>query len=494
MSAEHAEARLTRRVDPRTLVVRANGRAAAEPDAELVESVRIHGVMQPPLVYADGEDLVLIAGHRRTAAAITAGLERIEVVVGPPMDAARRIAAQVSENTNRAGLRVAEVAEAVEQMTLLGVPAGQIAKAAGLRAAQVEAARKVAEAGKTVKAAIIEAASLTLDQAAALTEWADDPAAVVDLLGAAEDGPVRFAHIQARLVQERQAQQELAAARDEWIGKGYQVLNPDGGYDQLPPGAAYVRDLADADGQRLGPKGYYGTADGHARCPDRAVTISRYSGPDRVQEVCLNPNVNGHRKAPPPYGGRSGAAKDSAERKTVIENNKLWRAATGVRHTHLKGFIVAGKFPAALVTAMHRHLLAHPEHLDRQRGAVFDAMTGFTASGVRTTETRQGLIRRTTDPAAPANRVAGQLLAAAADAAERSLATSTWRTHNPGGAGWLSLLVAHTGYQLADIEAVAMKATDPAWIPPRTAAPSTAATPATPPRGRASAAKQAARP
>ena len=99
-------------------------------------------------------------------------------------------------------------------------------------------------------------------QAAALTEWADDPAAVVDLLGAAEDGPVRFAHIQARLVQERQAQQELAAVRDEWIGKGYQVLNPDGGYDQLPPGAAYVRDLADAiklPGRRKPAQGRPGT-------------------------------------------------------------------------------------------------------------------------------------------------------------------------------------------------------------------------------------------
>ena len=53
-----------------------------------------------------------------------------------------------------------------------------------------------------------------------------------------------------------------------------------------------------------------------------------------------------------------------------------------------------------------------------------------------------------------------------ADAAERSLANSTWRHPNTGGTDYLTLLVAHTGYQLSDIEVTAMKATTPTWTPP----------------------------
>ena len=129
MSAQpELTARETRWVDPRALVTRANVRTVAEPDPELVASIQANGIIQPPVVYADGADLVLIAGHRRTAAAIAAGLERIEVVIGPRLDEQARLAAQVSENTNRAGLRAVEVSDAVEQMALLGVPAGQIAK------------------------------------------------------------------------------------------------------------------------------------------------------------------------------------------------------------------------------------------------------------------------------------------------------------------------------------------------------------------------------
>ena len=278
----------------------------AEPDPELVDSIRVHGILQPPVVYADGADLVLIAGHRRTAAAIAAGLARIEVVVGPRMDDQLRIAAQVSENTNRAGLRAVEISDAVEQMTLLGVPAGQIAAAAGLRKAQVEAARKVAAANKAVKDAIIDAPELTLDQAAELTSWGEDPDAVADLLAAAEDGEVSFAHTRSRLADQRERREAITAAEDSWIAQGYLVLQPEGSFEKLPPGAAYVRDLADADGTPL-LKGWSGVSPGHATCPDRAVFVNRWR-PEDATEVCLDPKRNSHPKAPSHHTANAAAA------------------------------------------------------------------------------------------------------------------------------------------------------------------------------------------
>ncbi len=79
------------------------------------------------------------------------------------------------------------------------------------------------------------------------------------------------------------------------------------------------------------------------------------------------------------------------------------------------------------------------------------------------------MIRRASTADAPHNRFTGLPLAAAADVAEKSLGVTTWRGSNPGAAGWLGLLVAHTGYQLAGIEVTAMKATTPGWKPPRPA-------------------------
>lgn len=464
-------ARETRLVDPRALVTRANVRAVAEPDPELVESIRANGIIQPPVVYADGDELVLVAGHRRTAAAIAAGLERIEVVVGPQLAEGDRLAVQVSENTNRAGLRAVETAAAVQQMTLLGVPAGQIAKAAGLRRAQVEAARAVAAAAQTVKEAIIEAPTLTLDQAAELSGWADDPDAVADLISAAEDGEVAFAHTKARLDDARTRAAELAATVEAWTAKGYQVLNPDGRPITLPAGAVYTADMVDADGVKVGPGSYYGVGpliERPAAAGRLAVVVSSYQTTS-VVEVCLDPKAFGLKKAPSPYAAAR-PAQDSEQRATVIANNKAWKLASGVRQEHLGRFIRAGKFPPALVDALHRHLLAHLSIDPQWKRTHFYTWLDFPGSGVAKTEDKHGMLTTSIDPGVPANRVTGQLLAAVADHEERALENSTWRGRNESGVAYLALLLEHTGYQLADVEVLAMKATNPTWKAADTAA------------------------
>ena len=79
--------------------------------AELAESIRQFGVMQPLLVTAtmDG-DYRIVAGERRLRAAIEAGLDRVPVIV---IDAADRDAAEMAviENIQREDLNVIEEAE-----------------------------------------------------------------------------------------------------------------------------------------------------------------------------------------------------------------------------------------------------------------------------------------------------------------------------------------------------------------------------------------------
>ena len=64
-------------VDPRTLKVNPNNprrmSAGEHPDAQMVANIQAMGILQPPVVREDGDDLEIVAGHRRVAAAIAAG-------------------------------------------------------------------------------------------------------------------------------------------------------------------------------------------------------------------------------------------------------------------------------------------------------------------------------------------------------------------------------------------------------------------------------------
>jgi ParB family chromosome partitioning protein len=69
-------------VDPRRLVLEVNIRHDADADAALVASIRQHGVLQPIVCEEpEPERFVVLAGHRRTLAAIEAGLAMVPVTV-----------------------------------------------------------------------------------------------------------------------------------------------------------------------------------------------------------------------------------------------------------------------------------------------------------------------------------------------------------------------------------------------------------------------------
>ena len=98
---------------------------------QLVASIAIHGLLQPPTVIAEPTPVDLsngtggsmmhiyewrcIYGHRRTLAAMEAGLQRIPVFVRT-MDVEDRIASQLVENLHRANLSLADTANAVRDL------------------------------------------------------------------------------------------------------------------------------------------------------------------------------------------------------------------------------------------------------------------------------------------------------------------------------------------------------------------------------------------
>ena len=106
-----------RTVDPRVLRTNpANPRrtlASPEADAMLAASIAAIGIIQPPLVRTDGEELVIVAGHRRVAAAIATDLAEIQVLVAETADGSDDMRA-LSENIVRAALNPVDQWRAVE--------------------------------------------------------------------------------------------------------------------------------------------------------------------------------------------------------------------------------------------------------------------------------------------------------------------------------------------------------------------------------------------
>ena len=119
-------------VDPTTLIIGDNVRAAAHLDRQFLASLREFGVMNPiQVTRADDGALTVKRGQRRTLGAVKVGLTTVPVlVVADDTDEADRIVKQWHENERRDALTETDRLAAVEQLTILGVPAGNIARAA----------------------------------------------------------------------------------------------------------------------------------------------------------------------------------------------------------------------------------------------------------------------------------------------------------------------------------------------------------------------------
>src|SRR5213592_3325831 len=93
-------------VDPTTLIIGDNVRAAAHLDRQFLGSLREHGVMNPiQATRDDNGTLTVKRGQRRTLGAVKAGLATVPVlVVADDTDEADRIVKQWHENERRDAL------------------------------------------------------------------------------------------------------------------------------------------------------------------------------------------------------------------------------------------------------------------------------------------------------------------------------------------------------------------------------------------------------
>ena len=203
-----------------------NVRTSAEPDADLVASVKANGILQPPTVteLVDGT-YEIIFGHRRTNAAALAGLTHIDVLV---VDGARaeelRLVEQIVENEQRLNLTDAERLHGYRQLELFSVSPADIAKRLGVKRSRVDQALAVANNDATSSA--VAEFGIGMDDAALILDTTTDPDEIKALSQVASTNPARLSHELHAITTKRAYNQRAYELTAELTASGVRVLAP----------------------------------------------------------------------------------------------------------------------------------------------------------------------------------------------------------------------------------------------------------------------------
>ncbi len=224
---EHPGLGTIEHVDPHALILDDNVRDDAALDAQFLASIKEHGVLIPIAAIRRGDGQLLVrAGQRRTLAAREAGLSTVPVYVRSAADTndkaqlVERVAEQIVENDQRRQLTDAQRARGIQQMIDAGVSITRIAKKLSAPKDTVKAAAAVVKSDTAMQG--LADGRLSLEEAAALTEFEGMPGAISRLTQAA--GSRRFEHMVAQLRQEKAAAEAEANAAQAYIERGFTWL------------------------------------------------------------------------------------------------------------------------------------------------------------------------------------------------------------------------------------------------------------------------------
>lgn len=216
-------------VRPHTKNVR-TGTGDPESLKELADSIKSQGILQPlavaPHLTLEG-DYVLIAGHRRFAAAKAAGLTEVPCFIRRDLATdASQVAAMLVENTQRSDLTAAE--EATGYQFLLDLPdytVSRIAKEVGRSQRLVKERLKLKKLPDEVLSRVGHASGqISIERALTMVEFQDDPKATAELeksvAAPANDWAVEVKRLEAI----RDWRQKIPALRAELEAAGVELV------------------------------------------------------------------------------------------------------------------------------------------------------------------------------------------------------------------------------------------------------------------------------
>ena len=235
-------------LDPGSIIIGSNVRTDLPDAKEFRRSIKERGVLEAVTVYRNDEGQhVCLRGQRRTVEAASVGtptgLIPARVVAKP--EEADRIVDQMVENIHRAGMRETEIVAGVEELTLVGVSAAQIAKRLSVPRPTVNAALAVTKADQSRNR--LDSGDLTLAEAAIFAEFEHDPDAVERLERRLRWGH-GLDHEAQRLRDEATERAEYAAEVERLRGDGLPVLNAEEA-TEVQATAVAIEDLRTAEGE-----------------------------------------------------------------------------------------------------------------------------------------------------------------------------------------------------------------------------------------------------
>lgn len=425
-------------LDPRTLVLEDNIRTDDDLDDAFVESVRDNGVLLPVRAYLATDDarVTVRDGKRRVLAAIKVERPTVPVYVTDPGGAVERIIQQYEANERRAAMTSSDRIGAWQQLQLAGLSVTAIAKATHEKRNLVRDGLKVATS--TTAAQAVTEHDLTLDQAAVLIEFEDDPKTVKRLLDTARRNPDGFAHEAQRIRDQRTTDQQIADLTAEYAERGIQVIAWPSWEDKE---TVRLSDLTEADGSDLNP-------DTFATRPGYRVAIRESYNGVEVGHFVTEWRKHGLKKR------RSGGAaatgwteQQKRERRDLIANNKAWPSAEVVRRQWLTAFLARKTTPKDALLFVATVAAQHPDRLATALSThqeVAASLLGGTYEWGRK-HPLAALIE-----ANPAKATTA-LLAVALGALEQATGKNTWRFPSTADVTYFTALKTW-GYTLSDVE------------------------------------------
>ena len=319
-----------------------NPRRAVGDVTDLAESIRAHGILEP-LVVAPGTSegtFLLIAGHRRRAAAVAAGLATVPALVRVGLDTeARQIEAMLVENLHRSDLTPVEEATAYQGLLDLGLTQSAVAAGTGQPVSRVRDRLKLNKVPAKAQQKLHEG-QITIADAMALVEFADNRTATKTLTSTL--GTDQFRHELARAREDRAAdvalERRITLLREGGIAIA--KTRPDEKFridrDPYYPGVPLVA-LANVQVHDSSKVNAW-ILKHHATCPGHVSTLTppSYRGRQEVAHYCTKPELHPEAKKTGPQRSPeelARAKKENEQRKRIRDDAAV---ASRLRHEHMR--------------------------------------------------------------------------------------------------------------------------------------------------------------
>lgn len=233
---------------------------------ELAASIKELGIIEPLVVTPNGDGYVLVAGHRRHAAATKAGVGEVPCIVRPGLDDRAQAELRLVENLHRQDLAPVEEAAGYAQLVELGYSQRQLARKIGRSQAHVSRRLSLLKLPAPALAAL-DTGRITVEQATTLARVPATDVAKLFKRGVPASYDIE------RTIRTQEQEDRRAGARKELQAQGVTVL------DEVP-------------GERwrhiLRPWGQLASIDveAHAAEPCHAAVVEHHG---EVAYVCTDP-------------------------------------------------------------------------------------------------------------------------------------------------------------------------------------------------------------